>query len=165
MGWPLLWQHDVHWASQLCRNQVMLAEGRIHYRLICKRCSYLPTRPEQPAFHYRLRPADPKHSKGVDPRACSRLSAVLHVDSVGHATAGADPAAGRADIWPLWFKNRARTEWQRVMRLLWPTLLLFAVVAGIGSGPAAAARADIATDRAGQRQRAVLHPNPARRTG
>lgn len=32
-------------------------------------------------------------------------------------------------------------EWWRIMRLLWPTLLLFAVIVGFGSGPEAAAGA------------------------
>ncbi len=37
--------------------------------------------------------------------------------------------------------GRCWGEWWRVLRLLWPTLLLFAVIVGFGSGPEAAAGA------------------------
>ncbi len=134
--------HDVHWASQLCHRQVMLAEGRIHD--IGSSASVVPAcppDPEQPAFHYRLPPPTPSTPAGVDPRA-SLIVYLLYCTLILLAMQPLELIPLLAvPIFGLWFKKSGRTEWQRVMRLLWPTLLLFAVVTGIGSGPAAAAGA------------------------
>jgi len=148
--------HDPHWAGSFCHRQVVLAEGRIHAGLSpANQAPTLFPHPNPPPQGGRecCRISDgltppPHRGRGLggggkaqfDPRATLTVYllycglVLLAVQPLELLPLLAAPLLGIA-------LGRCWAEWRRVMRLLWPTLLLFALIVGLGSGLEAAAGA------------------------
>ncbi len=131
--------HDPHWAGSFCHRQAVLADGRLSAtpapRSSPRQPAYSPlkgndwiegaTRVSEPRF-------DPRAKLTVYLLYCGLV--LLAVQPLEVLPLLAAPLLGIA-------LGRCWTEWRRVMRLLWPTLLLFALIVGLGSGLEAAAGA------------------------
>ncbi len=158
--------HDAHWAGSLCHRWTVLAEGRIHDAPVpasvypppqpspargegvfplggnvgpCRSCSRLP-----PQRGGSLPPLPGGRGLGGGGNFDPRAKLVVYLLYCGLILLTMQPlvllpllAAPLIGI----LLTHGWAEWRRVMWLLWPTLLLFAVIVGAGSGLEAAAGA------------------------
>lgn len=134
--------HDRHWASALCHRGALLADGRIQDALDPGACLTAPSPPNLGTIR-RISPGVAEEPSGrFDPRAkllvyllyCGLV--VLTLQPLNLLLLLAAPLLGIA-------ARRGWAEWRRVIGLLWPTLLLFAVMVGLSGGLEAAAGATL----------------------
>ncbi len=135
--------HDSHWAGLLCHRRAVLVEGRIHDFLAPASVHFPSLRGKEILLNSELECASSPDGRGLggrerfDPRArltvyllyCALV--LLAMQPLELLPLLAAPLLGIA-------LRRCWTEWRRVLWLLWPTLLLFAVIVGVGSGLEAA---------------------------
>lgn len=124
--------HDPHWAGSFCHRQVVLADGRIQ--------SALSPVNQTPLL---LAEADKvgEITQGRETRFDPRAKLTVYLLYCGLVLLAVQPL----ELLPLLaapllgiVQGRCWTEWRRVLRVLWPTLLLFALIVGLGSGLEAA---------------------------
>ncbi len=136
----LIATHDRHWANSLCHRRVLLTGGRIDDALDPD-LLWSASPPPNPATLHRISPWVAEKVQGrFDPRAqlvvyliyCGLI--LLTLQPLHLLPLFAAPLLGVA-------VQRDWAEWRRVIGLLWPTLLLFAVLVGLSSGLEAAAGA------------------------
>lgn len=131
--------HDSRWAGQICHRWAVLTEGRIHDAPMP---ASVPPPPSPPKREGISLPGGREWGGGgnFDPRA----KLIVYLLYCGLILLAMQPLALlpllAAPLLGIMLKH-GWAEWLRVMRLLWPTLLLFAIIVGLGSGPEAAAGA------------------------
>ena len=136
----LIATHDRLWASSLCHRRVFLADGQIDNALDPD-LLWSASPPPNPATISQIPPGVAEKAQGrFDPRAklvvyltyCGLI--LLTLQPLPLLPLFAAPLLGIA-------VQRSWAEWRRVIGLLWPTLVLFAVMVGLSSGLEAAAGA------------------------
>ena len=144
--------HDSPWAGSLCHRWAMLVQGRIH-----DPGKIPPDSPFAKGGRYMSGGGREKISSRITEEgqgegdACSdkerfdpRAKLIVYLLYCGLILLAVQPL----DLLPLLAApllgialERCWAKWREIMRLLWPTLLLFAVIVGLSSGPEAAAGA------------------------